>query len=63
MFHTGALVAGFVELLRADRANAAISAVASLEGGSGGAVLVTRQEHRVTGLDLDGLVEVLRVLG
>ena len=28
-----------------------------------GAVLWTRQGHRVTGLDLDGLVRVLQVLG
>ena len=38
-------------------------AVASLESGSGRAVLVTRQGHRVIGLDLDGLVQVLRGLG
>jgi len=37
--------------------------LASIEGGSGRAVLVTRQGHRVIGLNLDGLVDVLRILG
>jgi hypothetical protein len=48
---------GPIELVPSSRA------VASFEGGSGGAVLVTRQGHRVIGLDLDGLAQVLRVLG